>query len=207
LKETSKDGGDRDQSVAELPGGLRLSVATRAAPSRGEGQEAGHPLDPLTCKEYEIAVAALRADPRFDVRMLFVRVELHEPPKAAVLAFPDGGPIERQAFVVILDPGEGATYEAVVSIDEGTVRSWVHIPGIQPPVTADEFHRCEELVRADPRFAEVLRRRGVLDVGLVAVEAWTMGGFERPEERGRRLVWTLCWARRFPEDNQYGHPI
>jgi primary-amine oxidase len=168
-----------------------------------------HPLDPLTKAEIEKAVRLLRAAPGFAPQMRFVTVALHEPPKDEILRFAPDHPIDREAFAILLDPGDGATYEAVVSLSGESIRSWRHIPGVQPSITADEFEACEALVRADPRFREGLRKRGVsnLDLDLVAVEAWTLGGFEREEELGRRLVWTLCWNRNSPEDNPYAHPI
>lgn len=184
-----------------------MTIATEAVEIRPGGRPNPHPLDPLTCSEIEQSVRLLRSAPQFDDRMLFVRLELREPPKSEVLAARPEGAIQRRAFAILIDPGRGETYEAIVSMGAGTVDSWEHVPGGQPPVTADESERCETLVRSDSRFRAALSERGITDVELVAVEGWTMGGFEQPEEEGRRLVWALCWARDFPGDNQYAHPL
>src|SRR5262249_10550356 len=45
--------------------------------------------------------------------------------------------------------------------------------------------------------------------GLVMIDAWSAGhyGNEPPEEKGKRLVRALCWARSAPLDNGYARPI
>ena len=88
-----------------------------------------HPLEPLSAAEIEQACDILRKDLAPTAR--FVYVMLLEPPKAEVLAYEPGDPIDRQAFVVIRERAERATYEAVVSITAGEVRSWRHVPGAQ----------------------------------------------------------------------------
>ena len=37
------------------------------------------------------------------------------------------------------------------------------MPGVQPPIVVDEFFECEAAVRADPRWQEAMRKRGVTD--------------------------------------------
>jgi primary-amine oxidase len=50
--------------------------------------------------------------------------------------------------VVVFDEAENKTYEAVVSITGNAVRSWEHIPGVQPEVMVDEFEDAERAVKA-----------------------------------------------------------
>lgn len=47
----------------------------------------GHPLEPLTAAEIGAAADILRAERGLGATARFVFVELHEPPKAAVLAW------------------------------------------------------------------------------------------------------------------------
>ncbi len=167
-----------------------------------------HPLDPLTREEIATTVGVLRGAPQFRTGMRFVGVTLHEPPKPRILAYtPDGEPIEREAFAVLLDPADGVTYEAIVALDAGELRSWRPVPGVQAAITLDEYVACEQAVRADARFQQALRARGIADPDLVLVEAWGIGAFEQARERGRRLVWTPCWVRDHAADNAYAHPI
>src|SRR5690348_6222034 len=168
-----------------------------------------HPLDPLTAGEIERAWQIVRAEKATalgpHVRAIFVM--LHEPPKDAVLRHRPGDPVDRAAFVVLIDSGDGRTYEAVVGLAEGRVRHWVHVPTAQPAIVLDEFVECEAAVRADPRWQEALRRRGVTDFSLAMVDSWSAGNFGFPEDEGRRLVRALTWVRRHPGDNGYARPV
>ncbi|HEY7429322.1 MAG TPA: tyramine oxidase, partial [Streptosporangiaceae bacterium] len=170
-------------------------------------QTASHPLDPLSADEIRQAAKIVRADGRATPAMRFVSVSLHEPPKSEI---PPGRPwqaFRREAFIVVLDPGEHTTCEIVVSLSARSVLSWRAVPGARAPVTLGEYAECERLVRADPDFRGGLRRRGISHPGQVLVEPWGIGTFARPEESGRRLVWTLCFYRASPRDNPYAKPI
>jgi len=101
-----------------------------------------HPLDPLSADEIRAAVAVVRASGRVGSDVLFVRVFLHEPAKPDVLGFREGDPLEHQAFVLIRDRRARTTYESVVSITDRAVVSWKEVPGVQPPITLDEFFEC-----------------------------------------------------------------
>jgi primary-amine oxidase len=138
--------------------------------------------------------------------MRFVSVSLHEPPKSVTWAEP-GQVFRREAFIVALDPREHVTYEAVVSFTARSVLAWRPVPGVRAPVTLGEYAQCERLVRADPQFRDGLARRGIHDPELVLVEPWGIGTFTRPEDEGRRLVWTLCFYRASPAGNPYAKPI
>ena len=79
-----------------------------------------------------------------------VHITLHEPPKDVVLAFPANGPVDREAFIILLDTEQGRTYEAVVSLSRQAVVSWDHIPDVQPAIMLDEFLECEQACKASP---------------------------------------------------------
>ncbi len=171
------------------------------------GEAACHPLDPLSAAEIRQAAGIVRGDGRATPTMRFVSVSLHEPPKSELPAGRPGQAPRREAFVVALDPHEHMTYEMVVSLTAGSVLSWQPVPGARAPVTLGEYADCERLVRADPDFRDGLRRRGIANPEQVLVESWGFGNFTRPEESGRRLVWTLCFYRATHGDNPYAKPI
>ena len=131
-----------------------------------------HPLDPLTAAEIESSVAILRVQRSLGPRVRFESIVLNEPPKDLVLGFEDGDAITREAFIILFDNDTGATYEAIVSLYERTVRSWTHIPGVQPRITLDEFYECEIAVKESPEFRAALKKRGITDVDLVMVDPW-----------------------------------
>ena len=98
----------------------------------------------------------------------------------------------------------------MVDLGSGSVRRYEALPdGVQPPIMLDEFVECEEAVRRSPIFREAMKKRGIDDVSLVMVDAWSAGhyGNEPPEDRGKRLVRALCWFRTEPHDNGYARPI
>jgi primary-amine oxidase len=203
-------------------------------PRRGPGEqprpaaEARHPLDPLDAGEIRLAVEILRRERRVTQAARFVSVSLHEPPKSQVpFADPaedhgDAAPVHappalmppappgavpREAFVVVLEPRQHQTCEAVVSLSAGRVISWRTVPGARGPVTLDEYAECERVTRADPRIRTGLERRGITTPERVQVEAWGIGTFADPAEGGRRVVWTLLFYRERPGDNPYAKPI
>jgi primary-amine oxidase len=172
---------------------------------------ARHPLDPLDAGEIAQAVQILRQQRPVPAEARFVSVTLHEPPKDQV-AFPAAegpGPaaVPREADIVLRDPRQHATCEAVVSLTAGSVLSWRTVPGAQAALTSAECGQCEAVTRADPRIRAGLKRRGITDPGRVRVESWGIGTFSAPEEAGRRLAWTLLFYREQPDGNPYAKPI
>jgi primary-amine oxidase len=166
-----------------------------------------HPLDPLSATEIERAWEIVRTERALGPRVRVIFIMLHEPAKKIVFAYRPGDSVERAAFVVLVDSVPGKTYEAVVSLSEGRVLSWEHVPGAQPAIVLDEFVDCEAAVRADPRWQEAMRKRGVTDLSLAMVDCWSAGNFGFPEDEGRRLVRALTWVRRHAQDNGYARPV
>ncbi len=166
-----------------------------------------HPLDPLSADEIVRAWELIRAKQAPGPRTRVISVALHEPPKNVVLRHQPGGPVEREAFVVLLDNATRTTYESVVSLTRELVLAWTAVPGVQPSIVFDEFFECEAAVRADPRWQDAMRRRGVTDFSLTMVDPWSAGNFGFAGEEGRRLVRALTWVRRTPTDNGYARPV
>jgi primary-amine oxidase len=172
---------------------------------------ARHPLDPLDAGEIARAVQILRQQRPVPADARFVSVTLHEPPKDQV-AFPasegrdSAAEVSREAHILLRDPRQHATCEAVVSLTAGSVLSWRTIPGAQAPFMPAEIAGCAAATMADPRILAALERRGI-DPGRVRVEPWGVGGFSAPEEAGRRLAWTLLFYRDQADDNPYAKPI
>ncbi len=166
-----------------------------------------HPLDPLTADELREAVTLLKAGGRLGRRRRLVSLSLEEPAKGVVRGFEPGSELDRRAFGVVFDPDDGQTFETVISLAEGSIRSWRTVPGVQPGITLAEFAEAAEAVRADPGFRAGLERRGITDPSLVHIEVWSIGSFAPEAARGRRLAWTPCWTKLAPGDNHYAYPL
>jgi primary-amine oxidase len=167
-----------------------------------------HPLEPLTAQEVQLAITILRDQGTVTPTTRFVSVSLKEPDKAQVHAFAAGQPLTRSACAVLFDNGSNRCFEAVVSLTDRRLVSWLHIPGVQPTMTADEQVECEQAVLASPEFAAALARQyGITDTRLVMVDIWSAGNYGSEEDRTRRLARPLCFLRADPTDNGYARPI
>jgi primary-amine oxidase len=170
---------------------------------------AAHPLEPLTADEVAAATEVLRAGKGLAETARFVFVALHEPPKAAVIAWSPGDePLPREAHVVLYERSERTTYEAVVSLTDQAVLSWTAVEGVQPPIMAEEFDSCEAIVQADPHWQEAMRRRGVEDFSLAMIDPWA-SSWTGPEDdpSARRIARPLTWLRSAPGEHGYARPV
>jgi primary-amine oxidase len=165
---------------------------------------APHPLEPLSAQEIARAVEILRAGCDLADSVRFSTVELHEPSKSDVLDWPLSGPVEREAFAIVMDRADGAVHEAVVSLDSGTVEEWRHLPGVQPRIMAEEFLECEEMLKRCPEYLEALAKRGITDPDLLMVDPWSAGSSEGTDTRYSRA---LAWVRSEEGDNGYARPV
>jgi len=185
-----------------------MPVDTHMLKDRARAAEADrHPLDPLSAKEIEAAVHILKAERCPGPSIRFETVELKEPPKAVLRAYRPGMPVQREAFLAMFDVEAAALYEAVVDLDEGKVTSWRVIQAARPTIMPEELAVVEQCVKADPRFAEALRRRGIEDVSMAQVDAWSAGSYGFADEQDLRVAHAFVWLKTNAYDNGYAHPV
>jgi primary-amine oxidase len=166
-----------------------------------------HPLESLTAEEITAAVGIVRSQYHLDERFCFVSVNLNEPSKDVVLNFQEGDAIKREAFIVLLDTTTGAAYEAIVSISEGKVKTWCHLPGVQPAILFEELVRAEALLKAHPDFQAALHKRGISDPDLVMTDVWSPGYYEDEKIQAQRIFRAFVYLKHERNDNQYAHPV
>lgn len=164
---------------------------------------AARPLDSITANEITAAVAATKADSRFVEGSLFAVVSLNEPPKAQVL---EGKPIRREAFVVLLDRDHNKTNEVVVDLEKNAVRTWKTVADVQPSVVIEEYAIAPDLIKADPRFIEAMKKRGITDLSKIKVDAWAPGYLGDLAD-GSRIVRTIFFYHDEEDSNWYSRPI
>jgi primary-amine oxidase len=161
-----------------------------------------HPLDPLTAGEIRQVAAVLRRDRGVGATWRFASIELREPVKGPGQVAP------REALAACWDRSDGRAYRAVVSLAGDSVTAWEHLPGLQPNMTVDEWHECDEMLRAHPALAQALARRGITDLSLVLTDMWAYGAALVPERyRGLRLGWSDVWYRDSEDGNLYAHHV
>jgi primary-amine oxidase len=167
-----------------------------------------HPLDPLTAGEISKAAAIVRRDRGVGDGWRFASIELREPAKADLPALEDGRLVRREALVVCWNRADGKAYRGTVSLTGDEVSNWEHLPGQQPNITVDEWHECDEMLRAHPDLVAALARRGITDLSRVLTDMWAYGAALIPERyRGRRLGWSDVWYRGSERGNPYAHHV
>ena len=123
-------------------------------------------------------------------------------------ASPAEVPARREAFATCWNRDDGQAYRAVVSLADGTVTAWEHLPGQHPNMTLDEWHECDEMLRAHPLLAAALARRGITDHTRVLTDVWAYGAaLVPPRYRGLRLGWADVWYRGSDDGNPYAHNV
>ncbi|MCF6388531.1 primary-amine oxidase [Mycobacterium sp. MBM] len=168
-----------------------------------------HPLDPLGSHEFTAVTEILGREHGIGQGWRYASIELAEPDKAELAAFEDDGTVPaRRAVVVCFERSANATYKGVVSLTDGGVESFAHVPGVQPNFTVDEFVECDQMLRRHPDFLAALAARGITDIDRVFVDTWTYGDAVIPDEfRGRRLGWSDTWLKDGPGMNPYAHLV
>jgi primary-amine oxidase len=95
-----------------------------------------------------------------------------------------------------------------VSLTADAVTAWEHLPGQQPNMTVDEWHECDEMLRAHPAVIEALGRRGITDMSRVLADMWAYGAAFVPDRyAGRRIGWCDLWHRGSERGNPYAHHV
>jgi primary-amine oxidase len=185
-------------------------VRAGSGPGASSETEARHPLDPLDPDEIRLAVATVRKERQLPASYRFVTVALNEPAKALVLHPRTDQPVAREALLILLDNATGTGYEAVVNLSTRSLARFDPLArDVQPSIMLDEFSECEEAARKCPEFQAAMKKRGIKDMNLVMIDAWSAGhyGNEPAEDQGKRLVRALSWVRSEPMDNGYARPI
>jgi primary-amine oxidase len=168
--------------------------------------ERPHPLDPLSQEEIRLARKILGLGPSTRVAYL----GLLEPPKAEVLAFGDGDPVERRVRALLLDLATEAAEDVVVSLGERRVLSRTPIDSVtdgQVPLLTEEHDRVRQIMAADEAWTAALAKRGITDPATVFVAALSAGHYDSPPAPGRRIARVLAHHLPTPGSLPWAYPI
>ena len=193
----------------ELPSPAAALATQQSAPRTpvSPGRQHRHPLDPLNAAEIAAAVKVITSAAQFPNGALFPIVVLKEPPKQEVVDYIPGAAFRREAFAVVYDRHANATFEAVVDLRSSRLASWRAVAGVQPGFLVEELSSISDIVKADPRWQDAMRRRGFTDLSKVQVDGWAPGTVGVTTAEGPRLLRALAFDRTGATSNVYSRPI
>ena len=190
--------------------GLAAVLLFDGSSSRQAGAQAAavppHPLDPLSTQEIRTAFRVIEASQQFPAGAFFPIVTLKEPPKSEVNAWVPGDSFRREAFANVYDRATNRLFEAVVNLRTEQLISFTRKQGAQPAVFASEFVDADTAVRADPRWRQAMRDRGIAPKD-VYIDVWAPGDILVPNHPagGRVLRAIAFYQGDLP--NPYDRPI
>jgi primary-amine oxidase len=103
--------------------------------------------------------------------------------------------------------GQNKVFEGVVDLSVQQLTSWKEIPGVQTGLAQPEFNILTNAVKADPRWQQAMRERGISNFDDVIVDGWGPGVLSTEERAsGARLIRGLSYLQT-QDNNFYAHPI
>jgi primary-amine oxidase len=172
------------------------------------GLAVDHPLDPLTAREITEVTRILRDHFQWGEDFRVETIDINEPGKDVVRRYVKETAPERVARFNVYQRGVMGVWQGLVDLGSARVFSTVFKENARPMIAVKEILLIEETVKADARFQEALRRRGLIgELEYICVDPWTVGDFSIPIEKGRRVLNCFIWMRTFPFDNYYAHPV
>jgi primary-amine oxidase len=172
--------------------------------------QAAHPLRRLGADEIRLAKALLVEHGLVGEHTRFAYLGLEEPPKAEVLAFREGDPVDRRVRAILLDTATGGATDVVASLTRGTVDASAEIDtgrDGQPPIMLEDLVAVDQIVKADPGWRAAMARRGVTDLDLVRPCPLSAGAFGIEGEAGRRMLRVLSFVQHHEKDHPWAHPV
>lgn len=168
-----------------------------------------HPLTPLSAEEIARVREILQAEGRVDAATRFSYVTLREPTKQQVLGWTPEHPLPREVSLLLTQLDTLALTDVVVDLTAGRTVSAQTLDaahGSAPSFDEDLFG-TDPICKADERWVEAVRRRGVTDLDRVVVIGLSAGTFGYEDEVGRRVVRALAFRQDYPTDSVWAHPI
>lgn len=167
-----------------------------------------HPLEPLLGDEMEAAATILRRETGLGAAARFVYISLKEPAKDVLRGWAPGVVVPREASIVLRNLNDRSTCEATVSLTDDALLSFDVIPGVQAPITNEEFSAIEQAVRTDPQWQAAMALRGITDFELCMLDPWP-ASYTGPEDHPglRRIARPLTWVKDREGSHGYARPV
>ena len=180
-----------------------LSVVGRPALAQTSGP--WHPLDALTPEEIQSTVSLLQQAGHADTATAFSAMALQEADKPAVLAWKQGQPFARQAFVVMRRNRK--TFEAIVDLTGNKILSHREVIGAQTSITQEEWSLARRITLNDKGWQNAMRTRGITDFTKVACTPLPAGPREADNTQNARILKVPCFSLEHRLHPVHGRPI
>ncbi|RJN32750.1 primary-amine oxidase [Nesterenkonia natronophila] len=172
--------------------------------------QARHPLAPLTVAEVERVRGIVSQAGLLNDATRFSYVALREPEKRDVLAWQPGQRLPREVGLVLTDLSTLTLYDLIVDLDAETIVDQREIDALKEgsaPSFDEDLVDADPIVKADARWVEAVRRRGITDLDKVVIIGLSAGVFGYEDEVGKRMVRALAFRQDYPTDSIWAHPI
>src|SRR5438552_10091816 len=183
--------------------GSSLLICLLASAALAYPDDDHSPLAPLVKDEILAAVQVLKQAAKVSSNSRFSLITLREPSKQEGLDPPPGGEPHREGFVVVYERSSNQTFEAIVDLSSRKLSSWKEMHGVQPSFLTEDAKIVEDAVRADPRWQEAMRKRGISDLSKVRIDDWAGGYFGDPKESGFRFRRAISYYGGDPSANTF----
>ena len=192
-----------DCKIFALRFGSWLLICLLTGPTGAYAGDDRSPLAPLTSDEILAAVQVLKQTQKVSNDSRFSLISLREPQKQDVLNQTGGGAPHREAFVVVYERNSNQTFEAIVDLSSSKLSSWKEVHGVQPSYLTEDTKIVEDAVRADPRWQNAMRKRGISDLSKVRIDDWAGGYFGDPQAPGFRFRRAISYYGGDPSANTF----
>lgn len=162
---------------------------------------------PLQPDEIKAVVDTIKADADLGPGALYGNLDLREPTPQAWRDHLAGKTLPREARVNISHKDRPGVWMVIVSVPGRSIVSRRHFPTAKSAFQVEQLLDVERVVKADPRFIEACRKRGITDMTGVCVDSWSGGNFGDAGEEGHMVSYAHCWLRLYANENFYAHPI
>ncbi len=165
---------------------------------------------PSAGAEIQAAAAIVKESDYATATLKFVMIQLAEPDKNEQLTFESLTDVPRRAFLHHVRRRGQAGLRIGRRHRRRVVESWTAIPGRFPSYLVEHMTGVEEVVRADPRWQEAMRKRGgITDFDLAMIDPWPAGyyGAQDHYENSPLICRPLTFMRAAPSEHGYARPV
>jgi primary-amine oxidase len=167
-----------------------MALKTEDVSLNGAGVAVHHPLDPLTAGEITEVTRVLQDHFQWGPNLRVETIDINEPAKDVVRHYDPKNAAARVARFNVYQHGVLGVWQGLVDLDSAKVISKTFREKARPMLAVQEILDIEATVKADARFQEALRRRGLLaELEYICVDDRRLQHPHRARATGAQLLY------------------